>query len=64
MQIADFDKLPMPELSDIERDKILIRLDPLIQYLGAPGDWGYDTKLGVMTVKLIEMRSAIRAKAA
>ncbi len=43
-------------LNDAERGKLLLRLDDLLKFLGSPGDWGYDTKLGVITQTLIALR--------
>lgn len=46
-------------LSDVERDTLLAHLEPLLRYLGAPGDWGYETKLGRITIRLYELRNDI-----
>ena len=46
-------------LSDLERGKLLALLDSLLYYLGAPGDWGYESKLGQMTIRLSELRNEI-----
>lgn len=46
-------------LSDVEKARLLACLEPLLHYLGAPGDWGYETKLGRMTISLIELRNEI-----
>lgn len=54
-----FDELPMPKLSMEERVKILAALEPLVKYLGSPGDWGYSTKLGILTIKLLEVRQQL-----
>ena len=32
---------------------------PLLRYLGSPGDWGYDTKLGRLTEVLHGLRAEI-----
>ncbi len=46
-------------LSDVERGKLLAYLQMLLQFLGAPGDWGYESKLGQMTIRLTELQSEI-----
>ncbi len=46
-------------LSDGERARMLMHLDQLLRYLGAPGDWGYESKLGLMTIRLSELRNEI-----
>ena len=50
-------------LSHDEAVKIETLLDPLLRYLGSPGDWGYETKLGLMTLELKRLRSEIRSQA-
>lgn len=51
-------------LSGRERDTVLGHLDLLLRYLGAPGDWGYESKLGQMTIRLAELRNEIVRSAA
>ena len=46
-------------LNERERTTLVMRLDDLLKFLGAPGDWGYETKLGVMTQQLIALRRDI-----
>lgn len=42
------------------RDTLLLRLRDLLQFLSAPGDWGYQSKLGVMTQQLIALEREIQ----
>lgn len=58
-----FDKLPLAScnLSIEERAKWLNVLDPLIMYAGRPGDWGRESKLGVLTMRLMQARAEIVA---
>lgn len=35
------------------------RVDDLLRFLGAPGDWGYDTELGDLTLNLLRIRGLI-----
>lgn len=37
-------------LTEIERAILTVRLDDLGKFLSAPGDWGYGTRLGDLTV--------------
>lgn len=60
MKIAD---LRSNELSYIERDRLLAHIDPLLAYLGAPGDWGYGTVLGQFAIELREIQHAVRTAA-
>ncbi len=48
-------------LSEAEKTKLLERINHLLGYLGAPGDWGYETKLGVFTEQLYSLRSEVQA---
>lgn len=49
-----------------DRTKDLIRLEtlmePLARYLGSPGDWGYETVLGDLTIKLKDALYQVRKK--
>lgn len=47
---SDFCALPPNDVTDAERIRLLMRLDDLLRVLGAPGDWGYDTQLGKLTL--------------
>jgi len=44
-------------LSEVEKARLLAHLEPLLRFLGAPGDWGYETKLGQMTIRLRELNN-------
>ncbi len=46
-------------LSREEAARLLENLMPLLRYLGAPGDWGYKSRLGMLTQQLQELRSDI-----
>lgn len=61
--MSAYETLPLGTLRAREQIILLMRLDDLLKFLGAPGDWGYNTKLGMMTLRLIELRQQI-AKAA
>ena len=56
-----FDELPMARgsLSIEERAKWINVLDPLIAYAGCPGDWGYGSKLGLLTSRLLQVRQEL-----
>lgn len=56
-----YDELPLVAhpLNDAEKAKLLLRLDDLLKFLGSPGDWGYSTKLGVMTQTLTVLRREV-----
>lgn len=58
-----FDQLPLAScsLSIEERAKWLNVLDPLIHYAGRPGDWGRESKLGVLTMRIMQARAEIVA---
>ncbi len=45
-----------------EAMKIEAHLEPLLRYLGSPGDWGYETKLGCLVMTLQGLRSAVRRR--
>ena len=48
--------------SPLSRDEA-IRLHenmmPLLRFLGSPGDWGYETKLGRLTIALSNLRAEV-----
>ena len=50
-------------LSSTEALQLESNLMPLLRYLGSPGDWGYETKLGRLTILLLELRVEIRQAA-
>ena len=56
-----FKDLPLSEsaLSSEERAKWINVLDPLLKYAGAPGDWGYGSKLGQLIQVLTRARAEI-----
>ena len=47
-------------LSASEKVRWLDALDALLRYAGAPGDWGYESKLGLTTDHLHKLRAEIR----
>jgi len=59
--IANFNALPLCAcpLSPEEAIRLEAYLRPLLQYLGAPGDWGYQSKLGRLTQVLHALRAEI-----
>ncbi len=54
-------EVPLGRLRASEKQVLLLRLDDLLRFLGAPGDWGYGTQLGAMTQRLIRLRRDIAA---
>jgi hypothetical protein len=56
-----FDDLPLASsaLSIEERAKWINVLDPLLKYAGSPGDWGRESKLGLLTQRLQQVRQEI-----
>ena len=54
-------QVPLGRLRASEKTALLMRLDDLLRFLGAPGDWGYNTQLGKMTLRLIELRRNVAA---
>ena len=56
---ALFKELPDNHTSQKDRERLLMRIDDLLRLLGAPGDWGYDTKLGELTQILFVQRTAL-----
>lgn len=57
--LLSFQMLPDNDLSNAERKLILMRIDDLLRMLGAPGDWGYGTKIGELTRILHIARASI-----
>jgi hypothetical protein len=41
-------------LSEKERATLDMRMGDLLKFLGSPGDWGYGTAMGDLTVYLID----------
>lgn len=58
MKYAD---APMGKLTATEKARWLDALDNLLRFAGAPGDWGYGTKLGMTTEHLHKVRQDVRA---
>lgn len=56
-----FQEMPLSAspLSDREREILLLRLDDLVRFLGAPGDWGYQSKLGRWAQRLHALRNEV-----
>lgn len=59
--------LPAPEqqlascdLSPDEYTRWTQLLDPLIKYAGRPGDWGRQTALGMLTMRLLQVRETLK----
>ena len=46
--------------SPVEQARLIGLLDSLAAYLGAPGDWGYGTTLGNLTISVLNARQAVR----
>lgn len=47
-------------LDDVERQRLLALLGELARFLGAPGDWGYETQIGKFTVHTLALCEAVR----
>ena len=47
-------------LSDVDRAVLVRLVGHLADFLRAPGDWGYGTKLGDLTDRLLEVRRELR----
>lgn len=56
-----FNELPLASssLSLEERARWINVLDPLLSYAGRPGDWGRDSKLGQLTMRLMQVRAEL-----
>lgn len=56
-----FNDLPLascaPSLE--ERARWINVLDPLLKYAGSPGDWGRESKLGQLTMRLMQARAEL-----
>lgn len=59
--MSEFNTLPLCALplSRDEAVRLETNLMPLLRYLGSPGDWGYETKLGRLTIALSGLRAEI-----
>lgn len=66
MSAKPYNELPLSEtpLSMEERVRWVSVLDPLLKYAGSPGDWGYGSKLGVLTRHLYQLRTEIMSEPA
>lgn len=58
--MSDHAALCRTPLNEIERARLLGLLQALAAYLGAPGDWGYGTRLSAYTQQTLEMCAAVR----
>ncbi len=47
-------------LSSVEQARLLGLLDSLAGSLRSPGDWGYGTTLGNLTISVLNARQAVR----
>lgn len=47
-------------LGEVERQRLLALLGELARFLGAPGDWGYETQIGKYTVHTLALSEAVR----
>lgn len=47
-------------LSENEYARWTQLLDPLIKYAGRPGDWGRETMLGMLTMRMLQVRETIK----
>ncbi|WP_428001819.1 hypothetical protein [Acidovorax sp.] len=58
-----FEQLPLSScsLSPQEAGRWLSVIIPLLKYAGSPGDWGRESKLGVLTMRLMQARAEIMA---
>jgi hypothetical protein len=46
-------------LSERERGVLETRLNDLLRFLNAPGDWGYDTPMADLTIYLLKFREML-----
>lgn len=53
--------LTVSPLSVREQARLAGLLDALAGYLGRPGDWGYDTQLGLFTIQVQAIRQQVKA---
>lgn len=57
--MTDLKKLAACPLTTREKETLLVRVNDLLRFLGAPGDWGYGTRLGDLTLDLLSLRAQI-----
>jgi len=50
-------------LRDAERATLLVRINDTLRFLGAPGDWGYGTRLADLTLELLWLRQQLQTAA-
>ena len=57
----NYNNLPLcsSPLSRAETIRLTENMMPLLRFLGSPGDWGYDTKLGQLTIALGNLRAEV-----
>ncbi|MCP1375355.1 hypothetical protein [Dyella lutea] len=53
--------LTVQPLSLREQARLTGLIDALAGYLGKPGDWGYDTQLGLFTIQVLAIRQQLKA---
>jgi hypothetical protein len=58
--IDDFRALAPNQLNHNDRVVMATHLSMLARHLGAPGDWGYGTQLGVLTIIVRDALSSVR----
>lgn len=60
-----FDRLPLASccLSPQEAGRWINVINPLLKYAGSPGDWGRDSKLGLLTIHLLQARAEMLSMA-
>lgn len=61
MEDRSFAALPLASTSPSleERARWINVLDPLLRYAGRPGDWGRESKLGLLTMRLLQVRAEL-----
>lgn len=59
--MGDQKQISICPLSDTERGRLLQHLEPLVQLLGSPGDWGYGSRLGDLTTLAKDVYLSLRA---
>lgn len=59
--MSELNALPLcaSPLSRDEAVRLETNMMPLLRFLGSPGDWGYDTKLGRLTIALDGLRREV-----
>lgn len=49
----------MNDLRPNERQTLELRLNDLLKFLNAPGDWGYGTPMADLTLYLLKFRESL-----